>query len=168
MKNIIYFSLALALASVLMGCAPRQGESPSAEMVSDEQMALDVLVTFLESLHDGKYDQAVPLYGGTYETMIAYNPDTAPGDYAALLRNACTVNGIQCLRVKSAELDRKVSEEEFIFRVEFLNADGMLFVLGPCCGADETDSPPHSVFYLTVVKVEPNKFAVMDMPPYVP
>jgi hypothetical protein len=168
MKNILYFSFLFALAGALMGCGPRQGETPSAGTGSDEPLAREALVTFLERLHDGQYDQAALLYGGTYETMIAYNPDTAPGDYAGLLRNACTVNGIQCLRVKSAQLDRQVSEKEFVFEVEFLNADGTLFVLGPCCGADETDSPPQSVFYLTVVKVEPDRFAVMDMPPYVP
>jgi len=168
MKNILYFSLNLVLAVVLLGCGPRQGEMPSVEAKSDEEQARQVLVSFLASLHDGQYDQAALLYGGTYETMIANNPEIAPDDYTGLLRNACAVNGIQCLRVKSAQLDRQVSEKEFVFKVEFLNADGTLFVLGPCCGADEINSPPQSVFYLTVLKVEPDRFAVMDMPPYVP
>ena len=168
MKNTLYFFFLSALAGVLLGCGPRQGQSPSVGTESDESLAREVLVAFLERLHDGKYDQAALLYGGSYETMLANNPEIAPGDSPGLLRNACTVNGIQCLRVKSAQLDRQVSEREFVFEVEFLNADGTLFVLGPCCGADESDSPPQSVFYLTVVKVEPDRFAVLDMPPYVP
>lgn len=168
MKNTLYFFFLFALAGVLLGCGARQGGTPSAGTPSGEAQARQALVSFLDRLRAGQYDEAVPLYGGTYETMLANNPDTAPGDYAGLLRNACTLNGIQCLRVKSAQLDRQVSEKEFVFEVEFLNADGALFVLGPCCGADETDSPPQSVFYLTVVQVEPDRFAVMDMPPYVP
>jgi hypothetical protein len=55
-----------------------------------------------------------------------------------------------------------------VFRVDFLNADGTLFVLGPCCGGNATDFLPQSVFYLTVMKVDKSKFTVMDMPPYAP
>ncbi len=136
--------------------------------ISDSQRAQHVLVGFLQSLYDGKYDQAARLYGGTYEGMIDNNPGLDPGDHAALLRNACTINGIQCLQVKSAVLDRNVSNTEFIFKVDFWNADGTLFVRGPCCGGSETDFPPESVFFFTVVKLNRDRFIVMDMPPYVP
>lgn len=168
MKNIICFSMIIALTSLLMSCAPRQSELPSTETLSDDYLALHVLVDFLETLHNGKYDEAAQLYGGTYETMIDHNPSINPTDYSALLRNACTINGAQCLQVKSAGLDKKVSDTEFIFKVEFLNADGTLFVLGLCCGGNETDFPPQSVFYFKVVKVDKDKFVVMDMPPYAP
>lgn len=153
---------------LVISCTSQQGESTSAETLSDDQLALHTLVEFLESLHNGNYDNAVQLYGGTYETLIDYNPSIDPENRSALLRNACTINGVQCLQVKSAGLDRKISDIEFVFKVEFLNADGTLFVLGPCCGGNETDFPPQSVFYFTVMKVDNDKFVVMDMPPYAP
>lgn len=169
MKAVFYFPVLLVFAGVLTGCASGQGEALSMGGIeSEEQRAREALVNFLENLHSGKYGEAALLYGGTYKTMIANNPNIAPGDSAGLLRNACTVNGIQCLRVKSAKLNRKASENEFVFDVEFLNSDGTLFVLGLCCGEDATDVTPQSVFPMTVMKVEPGKFVVIDLPPYVP
>ena len=147
-KNLIYFSLIISFINLLMSCAPQQGEVPSSENLTDDQIALHVLVDFLDNLHHGKYDEAAQLYGGMYEIMIDHNPGLNPQDHSALLRNACSINGAQCLQVKSAGLDKKASDIEFIFKVDFLNTDGTLFVLGPCCGGNETDFPPESVFYL--------------------
>jgi hypothetical protein len=168
MKNFICFSLTVTLALLLVSCATPQGELASTDSQSDDQRARDVLIEFLQSLHNSEYDKAAQLYAGTYETMRDHNPSTNPDDHVALLRNACTINGAQCLQVKSAALDQKVSNTEFVFRVEFLNGDGTLFVLGPCCGGNETDFPPQSVFYLTVVKTDKDNYVVMDMPPYAP
>jgi hypothetical protein len=168
MKNFICFFLAITLAIFLGSCIAQAGESPSTETLSDDQLALDILVDFLQSLHAGQYVKAAQLYGGTYEFMIDHNPGLDPGDHAELLQNACTINGAQCLEVKSAGLDKRASNTEFIFKVDFLNPDRTLFEQGPCCGGSATDFPPQSVFYFTVVKVDEDKFAVMDMPPYVP
>jgi len=168
MKNSIRSSLIITLVFVLASCATQPSKLPPTETLNDEQLALHVLVDFLESLHDAKYDKAAQLYGGTYETMTDHNPSIDPNDHPALLRNACTINGAQCLQLKSAGLDKKVSDKEFVFKGEFLNTDGTLFVLGPCCGGSETDFPPQSVFYFTVVKSDENSFMVMDMPPYMP
>ena len=148
MKNIIHFLLSIFLAFLLMSCSPQQGGATPTESLSDDQLALHRLVEFLESLHNGNYADAVQYYGGSYETMIYHNPGIDPNDHSALLQHACTINGAQCLRVKSAGLDHKVSDTEFIFKVDYLNPDGTLFVLGPCCGASETDMPPQSVFFL--------------------
>ena len=168
MKNFIWVPLTITLAVCLASCTAQQGTLPTTGSLSDEQRALDVLDEFLQSLYNGEYDKAAQLYAGTYETMRDHNPSMNPEDHVALLRNACTINGAQCLQVKSAALDRQVSDTEFVFRVEFLNADGTLFVLGPCCGGNETDFPPQSVFYLTVVKTDNDNYVVMDMPPYAP
>ncbi|MCX6039150.1 MAG: hypothetical protein NTW99_14955 [Chloroflexi bacterium] len=169
MKVFSRYSLIIALVFSLVACTAKPSTLPTTETLSDDQLALHVLVDFLENLHAGKYDEAAPLYGGTYEIMIDHNPSIPPDDYVALLRNACTINGAECrLQVKSAGLDKKVSNTEFLFKVDFLNADGALFVLGPCCGGNETESPPQSVFYFTVVEVDKDKFVVMDMPPYTP
>jgi hypothetical protein len=150
-------------------CSPSQAGQPvEANSLSDEELASTTLVDFLESLHEGRYDQAAWYYGGPYDEMTYHNPSLEPSDHVGLLRNACTINGVQCLEPRSVELESRVSADEFIFKVTFLNPDGSLFVLGPCCGASETDFPPVSVFEFTVRKVNLDRFQVMDMPPYVP
>jgi len=168
MKNFISSALTIFFTLFLISCTSQQGKLPPTETSSDEQLALQVLTDFLQSLHNGDYDKAAQLYGGTYETMIYHNPSIDPSEHTALLQNACIINGAQCLQVKSVSLDKQISKTEFVFIVDFLNADGKLFVLGPCCGGNATDFPPQSVFNLMVMKVDENKFSVMDMPPYAP
>ena len=168
MRNIFYFSLVTILILLLANCTAQQNELPPANTLSEDQLALDSLANFLESLHNGKYDEAARFYGGTYETMIDQNPAVNPNDHAALLRNACTLNGMQCLQVKSVSLEKMVSDTEFVFKVDFLKDGGTLFELGPCCGGDETNSPPQSLFYLRVLKLDINRFSVLDTPPYAP
>jgi hypothetical protein len=85
--------------------------------LSDDQRALHVLVDFLGNLHNGNYEKAAQLYGRTYVFMIDNNPSINPNDHAALLQNACAINGAQCLRVKSAGLDRKNSEQDLFSRL---------------------------------------------------
>jgi hypothetical protein len=135
---------------------------------SETQLALQALIAFFAHLHAGEYEQAVALYGGTYDVMIDHNPEIDPDDRAVLFRNACMINGAQCLEIKSVVLDEQPSPTEFKFAVEFKNEEGSLFKLGPCCGAAETDQPPQSVFIYTVVKLAKNGFVVIEMPVYTP
>ena len=147
----------------------RATQIPNADQEGDDlQNSLQTLITFLEDLSEGKFKEAAELYGGGYEIMIDHNPSLDPNNHTALLQNACTINGAQCLKVKNAVLDHKADVNEYIFLVEFFNEDGSLFVLGPCCGGNETDTPPRSLFTFTVVKDEEGKFLVMDMPPSMP
>lgn len=165
---IIYFLLTTTLIFILTGCVSRQSQLAATEILSDEQLAQSALLEFLENLHSGKYAEAAQFYGGSYETIRDHNSDIDPNDHAALLRNACTLNGMQCLRGKIVGLEEKVPGEKFVFMVELIKDDGTLFVLGPCCGGDETSSPPQSVFLFTIMKVDQNKYVVTDLPPYVP
>ena len=168
MKNIFYFLLISILFFLDPGCTAQQNELLAENTFSDDQLAQDLLVNFLESLYNGKYAEAARFYGGTYESMIDQNPDVNPKDLSALLQNACTLNGMLCLRVKSVKLNKKVSETEFVFRVDFLKDDGNIFELDPCCGGDEADFLSQSMFYFTVIKVGNSQFSVMDIPPYAP
>jgi hypothetical protein len=167
-KNALRIPLISILLLFLMSCVPQQSQSAATEKLNDEELARYALMDFLENLHHGKYDKAAQFYGGSYKTMIDHNPGVDPNDHAALLRNACTLNGMQCLQVKIIGLEEKVLGEKYIFLVEFLKDDGTLFMLGPCCGDDETSILPQSVFLFTVIKGDQNRFTVMDMPPYVP
>jgi len=168
MKTLINCSLSIFFMLSLVSCAMQQSNLPDTEPSSDEQLAFHTLTDFLQSLYTGDYGKAAQLYGGTYETMIDHNQSIDPSDHAALMHNACAINGAQCLEVKSVSLDNQISNKEFVFRVDFLNPDGTIFVLGPCCGGSATDFPPKAWFYFTVMKDGRNKFSVMDMPPYGP
>lgn len=160
-------------ASIVSSASPTVNQLAD---LSNEQLGLHTLVDFLSYLNQGDYEKAAQLYGGSYETMLEQNPVVDPADHIALLENACTINGVQCLQVSSAGpasagpygTDETARMDEFEYQVEFIDATGAPFVLGPCCGGNATDFPPQSVFYFTVVKANDGRFLVMDMPPYMP
>lgn len=168
MKTSFFTQSFVLCVLLLVSCSTQTTEPAGSSQDRDEQIAQQTLVTFLENLHRRQYEQAARLYGGPYESMIDNNPSIDPGDHAALMKNACEINGIKCLEVDNIVLDSDISSKEYNFRVKFLNDDGTLFVRGPCCGGSATDYPPESSFILTVVKDNEGKFVVMHMPPYVP
>lgn len=118
-------------------------------------------------LNTGKYDEAVSLYGGEYEALQVFNPEIEPEDHVALWAWACENQLLQCLQVRSATLQHQEGDT-YVFQVEFSNPDGSLFILGPCCGADETEMPPVSQFEYKVARTAEGRFVVMELPPYVP
>lgn len=134
--------------------------------VTDEQVARQTLIEFFNRLHRGDYVAAAQLYGGSYDVLnsassSSVNPPT-------LLRQACTLNGFVCRRIKRVVASEQIDDETFLFKVEFLNPDGSTFVRGPCCGATVQEHPPQSVFEYHVRKVNGTTFMVMDLPVYVP
>jgi hypothetical protein len=126
-----------------------------------------VLIDFLTLLHEANYAAAVPFYGGDYEPLQVFNPEIDPADHIALWSWACDRRLLQCLEVRSVEIDYS-SGDSYVFQVEFSNPDGSLFVRGPCCGANEIEMPPQSQFQFTVSRTADGRFVVMDTPPYVP
>jgi len=167
-KTALCFSTIFVLLFLLSSCVPQLSQLAATKKLNGEERALHALIDFLENLHNGEYAKAVQYYGGSYETMTDHNPDIAPNDHAALLRNACTLNGMQCLQAKVIGIVDKVPNEKYVFIVEFLNEDGTLFMLESCCGGEETSFPPKSVYHFLVKEVDQNKFVVVDTPPYVP
>jgi hypothetical protein len=129
--------------------------------------AHEVLVSFLTLLHEAKYAEAIPLYGGEYEPLQVFNPEIDPGDRLTLWTWACDNRLLQCLEVRSATF-KELRGDSYLFQVEFNSPDGSLFVLGPCCGANETEMPPVSQFEFMVSRNTDGKFVVMNTPPYVP
>jgi hypothetical protein len=129
--------------------------------------AQGVLVDFLTLLHEKKYAEAVPLFGGQYDALQVFNPGIDPDDHLALWTWACDNQLLQCLEVRSATF-KELRGDSYAFQVEFNNPDGSLFVLGPCCGANETEMPPVSLFEYTVSRNANGQFVVMNTPPYVP
>jgi len=162
--------LIVFLALILIGCTPqsvRTSQSAQTSLPSLANEAHDTLIDFLTLLHTKKYADAVPLYSGDYEQLKVFNTEIDPTDHIALWMWACERQLLQCLEVRSVAFEQLVGDS-YIFQVEFSNPDGSLFVLGPCCGSNETEMPPVSQFEYTVTRNTDGKFVVMNMPPYVP
>lgn len=161
----------LLLFLLLIGCIPQPVNTPQpttpTSLPSTAGEAYDTLVNFLTLLHTKNYAEAAPLYGGDYEQLQVFNPEIDPADHVALWTWACENQLLQCLEVRSATF-KELRGDTYVFQVEFNNSDGSLFVLGPCCGADETEMPPVSQFEYTVSRNADYEFVVMNPPPYVP
>ena len=150
---LVKYLVILLLAIILISCVPQATSTqPPTEtsLPATTSEAHDVLVNFLTSLYTKKYADAVPLYGGDYDQLKVFNTEINPEDHLALWTWACDNKLLQCLGVRSAKFEQQVGDS-YIFQVEFSNADGSLFVLGPCCGSNETEMPPVSQFEYTVL-----------------
>jgi hypothetical protein len=162
----------LILLSILflIGCASQPSDptpAPPTSLPSMATEAQEALIKFFDLLNAKQYAEADILYGGDYEQLIIFSSDVDPSDHARLWSNACELAGLQCLQVRTATFE-KLQGDTYIFQVEFSNPDGSLFVLGPCCGANETEMPPVSQFEYKLTRNSNGKFVVMDLPPYVP
>jgi hypothetical protein len=148
-------------------CLPAEIAAVGAdEGLPDEAAAQQALVDFFERLHAGDYAAAADLYGGSYEPMLAHNPELDPSNHTALFQAACTINGAQCLTVASAEPISDGADGDIVFRVRFATNDGSIFVLGPCCGGSAGGSQSEFTFH--VRKTAEYLFLVMDPPVYSP
>ena len=143
-------------------------ETESNPTDAEADQALQTLTEYLADLHSGDYASAEPLYGGSYDMLEGYNSDVDPVDHIQLLQRACEVNGLNCFELMNADLEQVNSDNEFVFSVELQTDDGTLFEIGPCCGEDEEGFIPISVFTFTVIRVAPDQYQVMDLPPYTP
>jgi hypothetical protein len=128
-----------------------------------------VLRAFLVALHEGRYDEAVALYAGSYHRLVVVD-DLASDDYAGRMRSACERSGHHCLAVGDIVADEARSGAGvFAFEVEFVFADGTLFVrqlpgfVTPSPGVETSQS----AFPFSVVQ-EGGAMKVVGFPPYTP
>lgn len=135
---------------------------------SREAEARSALMDFFDALNQRVFEQAVRMYGGSYEVLQGYNPEIDPMNHVALLEAGCTFNGLMCLRVLDTRLIQADEAGDFVYTVTFANPDGSQFVLGPCCGATEEDMPPVNVFDVHVTCEQEGLCLVLDLPPFVP
>jgi hypothetical protein len=157
-KTYIVLLVSIMLAFPLTSCNQDSAGSEQAEQALED---------FFSLLNSGQYDNADAYYGGDYEALISFNPLLDAEDHAVLWQNACNLNGLQCLTVRSVTL-KDHHDNNYIFFVEFNNPDGSLFVRGPCCGATEAEMPSETHFEYRVVRNMDGAFKVMDPPVYVP
>jgi hypothetical protein len=128
--------------------------------------AKDTLMGYFTLLHEGRYAEAVDLYGGSYDVLQAWNPTADAEDYAGLFEKGCTVNGLHCLPVRQVQPLSSASADEFTFGVEFENPDGSVFVMDPE-GEWPEGAFPKSIFDYTVVRTV-DGYAVTELPVYAP
>ena len=154
----------------VIGCSTPPTSAPQVTpttLPSTADEAHAVLLKFFALLNARQYAEADALYGGDYEQLKIFSPEADHADHVKLWSNACDLAGLQCLEIRTTEFI-KLQGDTYVFQVEFSNPDGSLFVLGPCCGADEIEMPPISQFEYKVARNAKGKFLVMDLPPYVP
>lgn len=160
-------TLLFCLLILVTSCTPNVAAPVPTSLPSTASEAQEVLVNFFELLNSKQYADADLYYGGDYKQLKVFNPDTNPTDHAKLWADACQLAGLQCLNVRTATFEN-LQGDTYRFQVEFNNSAGELFVLGPCCGATETEMPPVSNFEYSVTRNASGKFLVMELPPYVP
>jgi hypothetical protein len=167
MKSILARLTSLVvLAAMLAACSPAAATPTE---VGDLDHARQTLIDYFSALHNGDYAAAITrqAYDEDYYTWLRQNnPDIDPNDRAALMQAACTYQ-LVCREVKQVLRGEQSAENEFEFWVEFANEDGTLFVLGPCCGENETTMPPVSEFQFFVERVD-SEFLVHGGPVYMP
>ena len=134
-------------------------------------LALQALITYFNLLKTKQYSAAVVYHGSGYESLSYWNPDINPNDHAALLKNGCEKDGLQCLKIKNVLSRQQISESAFKFIVQFEKPDWstgneIVFTQGPCCGAPDTGERNTEFEY--VVKKKGASFVVLTSPIYVP
>jgi hypothetical protein len=158
MRRVI---LLVVLLAALTGCAPDSG--------GDEMQAAQTeLVAYFAMLAHGDYELAAGMMADNpdfWDMAQANNPDVDPGDEAALLQAVCERQSL-CMPVHDVVDGEEVKEGVYRFTVRFA-LEGEVFVLGPCCGADESEMPPISEFSYEVIKAG-DRFLVEAEPLYVP
>lgn len=157
----------LCLLILFTGCGPKAATLTPTSLPSTASEAQATLTKFFALLNSKQYNEADALYGGDYEQLEVFSSDTNSSDHAKLWADACQLAGLQCLKIRSATF-KNLQGDTYIFQVEFSNPDGSLFVLGPCCGANETEMPPVSQFEYAVARNADHQYVVMNLPPYVP
>jgi hypothetical protein len=153
--------LLILVTLVLIACMAQQ---PAAAETGPAEITLR---DFFLALSTRDYETAAALYGGSYDTLHAMNPSNTPDDLAGLWRAGCEVNGLACLPVGRVLEVKPISESETLFVVEFLEKDGSVFILGPCCGAEESAAVPLSSFEFRV-RTQNGSSQIMDMPAIIP
>lgn len=152
----------------IRGCISSYYISRESSPDIDVEAARKAIIKFFSYLHAGEYERASNLYGGSYTIMLDHNPGLDPEDYAGLHRNACEINGAQCLEVRRATLLDQPTPTEFRFVIEFSNEDGSLFTRGGCCGENSINGSPEAEFIYTSRLECTGEYRVMELPVYLP
>jgi hypothetical protein len=152
---------------LLAACAPTPALSAATSTpIPELAQAEDALTGYFAALAEGRFAEAANVYAGPVASLQANNPDVNPADHASLLERYCTQNGGVCLPVGTYVEGEAPARDTFVFVVQFANPDGTTFVIGPCCGEEDTGQRTRDFTY-TVLLLE-GEYQVFKLPPYVP
>jgi hypothetical protein len=165
MRNNYRFPISLLVITLALGAfagcsdtTPPPQPTPTPYEVpyisADLDKAREALFQFFSLLQAGRYDEAIAYYGGDYDVLRDWNPNVPADDYAQLFENGCTVNGLQCLAIRTVDPGVELEGGMYRFMVDFAAPDGSAF------GAERQ-------FTYTVKQVD-GKFLVQELPVYVP
>ena len=134
---------------------------------NEAEIAENTLTAFFENLSKNEFSKAINFFSpndSDWENLKVYNEPNET-DKVKMIENYCKAT-TTCLEAEILET-AKISEDEYRMIVRFLNKDGGIYVLGPCCGATEEEMPPQNEFDFTVKKIN-GSFKVITPPVYVP
>lgn len=170
MRNNYHVSISFVVMALIWGALAGCGDTPPPQPIPTSRptptpyevpyispeldQAREALFQFFSLLHDERYSEAVAYYGGDYEVLRAWNPDIPADDSARLFENGCTVNGLQCLPIRTVDPGVELAGGVYRFAVDFSAPDGSAF------GAERQ-------FTYTVKQVD-GEFLVQELPIYVP
>lgn len=169
-KQVKFLALLMPMVIILIfsGCGKTAVNQGTAK-TNDANIAKNTLLAFFDFLKNEKFDKAVELYEPTeldsWEWLENFSPAEEKNNKALVLKNYCRATGT-CLTANILDVKQN-NENEFIVSVKFLQNDGEIFVLGPCCGSTEEEMPPLSEFDFRVHK-KGDLFKVSTPPVYVP
>ncbi|MFH0891621.1 MAG: hypothetical protein V1867_02470 [Candidatus Falkowbacteria bacterium] len=167
------FLLIAAIALSLTGCGTiiTGEDGDRSQSLNDDPLARSraVLISFFNDLSGGRFEEAVVKFAPeafdaeAWEWIEGFG-ENSQESRAQALANYCAAVGT-CLPVNVIASEER--EEGYAFKVNFLNPDGSVFVLGPCCGATEAEMPPVREFEYQVRKLG-GEYKVVTPPQYVP
>ncbi|MDA8242431.1 MAG: hypothetical protein M0Z67_18930 [Nitrospiraceae bacterium] len=118
------------------------------------QTAKETLIEFFNYLHGGQYDKAVLLFEpwekgvgrqrSNWEGISSILPPAERSDKGKALGAYYRSVGVP-IRAKVLDI-KKVADNEYKLKIQFLKDDGSIYVYGPCCGATEKEMPSETEF----------------------
>ncbi len=126
------------------------------------QAAKETLINFFNYLHDGQYNKAVLLFEpweegigmhrSSWEGILSVLPTEERNDKGKALGAYYRTVGVP-IRAKVLDI-KKVADNEFKLKIQFLEDDGSIYVYKLCCGATEKEMQSETEFDYFVHKID--------------
>ncbi len=124
------------------------------------EAAREALMDYFVALEDGRYQDALEYYGGSFDILHNWFPIIDPDDHVALFAEGCK-GLLYCRTIRQVVSEEQLAPTEYRFVVEFVGADGGTFVL-TVPGFD-----PRSEYTYTVIQ-QNGQWLVQELPPTLP
>lgn len=128
------------------------------------QAAKKTLINFFNYLHDGQYDNAALLFE-PWEEGVGMHRSSWEGILSVLLPEESNDKGKALalgayyrtvgVPIRAKVLDiKKVADNEYKLKIQFLKDDGSIYVYGTCCVATEKEMPSETEFDYFVHRIK--------------